>query len=63
MVTKVDVIVAGHTCLDVIPPLPEYDNIREFFPHHHPPRPMAPPAEESTGEYPHTLDLRRPPQA
>ena len=44
---------------NVIPPLPEYDHIREFFPNQHPPRPMAPPAEEAPGEYPNTLDLRR----
>jgi len=49
----------GHTP-NVIPPLADYDSIREFFPHGGPPRPMAPPAEEAPGEYPHTLDLRRP---
>ena len=38
----------------------DYDSIREFFPNQQPPRPMAPPAEEPAGEYPHTLDLRRP---
>ena len=37
---------------------PEVDALREFFPHTSP-RPMAPPAEESPDEYPHTLDLRR----
>ncbi|BFM09399.1 DUF2126 domain-containing protein [Halioxenophilus aromaticivorans] len=40
-------------------PRPEYDALREFYPNNHPPRPMAPPAEEPTDEYPHTLDLRR----
>lgn len=49
----------GHTP-HVVPPLGDFDSIREFFPNHHPPRPMAPPPEEPTGEYPHTLDLRRP---
>ncbi|MAT94518.1 MAG: IMP dehydrogenase [Halioglobus sp.] len=49
----------GHTP-SVIAPLADYDSIREFFPNQHPPRPMAPPAEESHLEYPHTLDLRRP---
>jgi uncharacterized protein (DUF2126 family)/transglutaminase-like putative cysteine protease len=49
----------GHTP-SVIPPLADYDSIREFFPNQQPPRPMAPPPEEPTDEYPHTLDLRRP---
>lgn len=40
-------------------PRPEIDAVREFFPETHPPRPMAPPPEESANEYPHTLDLRR----
>ncbi|NHN37006.1 transglutaminase family protein [Pseudomaricurvus alcaniphilus] len=40
-------------------PRPEVDALREFFPVNHPPRPMAPPPEESPDEYPHTLDLRR----
>ncbi|MFV8819228.1 DUF2126 domain-containing protein [Haliea sp. E17] len=51
----------GHTP-NVIPPLGDFDSIREFFPNHEPPRPMAPPPEEPPGEYPHTLDLRRPPE-
>lgn len=38
-------------------PRPDQDAIREFF--SEPPRPMEPPKEESPGEYPHTLDLRR----
>ncbi|GGO82598.1 IMP dehydrogenase [Marinobacterium nitratireducens] len=42
-------------------PRPEFDAIREFFPHEEAPKPMAPPPEEPTGEYPHTLDLRRQP--
>lgn len=37
-------------------PRPDLDALREFF--NEPPRPMAPPPEESPGEYPHTLDLR-----
>ena len=41
-------------------PRPEVDALREFFPNTTP-RPMAPPKEESPGEYPHTLDLRRAP--
>ncbi len=49
----------GHTP-SVVPPLADYDSIREFFPNHEPPRPMAPPAVEPDDEYPHTLDLRRP---
>lgn len=40
-------------------PRPDLDAVREFFTE--PPRPMAPPPEESPGEYPHTLDLRRKP--
>lgn len=38
----------------------EPDVLREFFPNHDP-KPMTPPPEESPGEYPHTLDLRRQP--
>ncbi len=49
----------GHTP-NVISPLGDFDSIREFFPNQQPPRPMAPPPEEPEGEYPHTLDLRRP---
>lgn len=40
-------------------PRPEFDAIREFYPNNEPARPMAPPPEESTEEYPFTLDLRR----
>ncbi|HBR99185.1 MAG TPA: IMP dehydrogenase [Gammaproteobacteria bacterium] len=39
-------------------PQPNVDALREFFPESTP-RPMQPPPEESPGEYPHTLDLRR----
>ncbi|MEJ2532490.1 MAG: transglutaminase family protein [Halioglobus sp.] len=49
----------GHT-QSGLPPQNELDSIREFFPNQEPPRPMAPPVEEPTDEYPHTLDLRRP---
>lgn len=42
-----------------ITPRPEVDAIREFFPSTQAPRPMEPPLEESPGEYPYTLDLRR----
>lgn len=48
----------GHT-QGTITPRPFNDAIREFFPNQQPPRPMAPPPEEPSGEYPHTLDLRR----
>ncbi|MBU2964762.1 transglutaminase family protein [Amphritea sp. 2_MG-2023] len=39
--------------------MPEFNGLREFFANHTPPRPMAPPQEMPTNEYPHTLDLRR----
>ncbi len=53
----------GHTPGTIMPP-PSTSALREFFGHsclgeNGPPRPMAPPPEELTGEYPHTLDLRR----
>ena len=38
---------------------PEFDAVRQFFPSHEPPRPMAPPPEQPTNEFPNTLDLRR----
>jgi uncharacterized protein (DUF2126 family) len=38
-------------------PRPVLDAVREFF--SEPRWPMVPPREESPGEYPHTLDLRR----
>jgi uncharacterized protein (DUF2126 family) len=41
-------------------PRPEVSALREFFINDGPPRPMAPPIEEPTNEYPYTLDLRRP---
>ncbi len=42
-----------------LPVTPAGKILREFFPHKHSPRPMAPPPEEPAGEYPYTLDLRR----
>ncbi len=48
----------GHTP-GPITPRPDINAMREFFPNETPPRPMAPPPEESPDEYPHTLDLRR----
>ncbi|TXS89228.1 transglutaminase family protein [Parahaliea maris] len=50
---------SGHS-QSILPPVGGLDSIREFFPNQQPPRPMAPPPEEPTEEYPHTLDLRRP---
>ncbi|NVK42407.1 MAG: transglutaminase family protein [Oceanospirillaceae bacterium] len=50
----------GHTP-GPITPRPEFEALREFFPHKEAPRPMAPPPEEPTNEYPYTLDLRRQP--
>jgi uncharacterized protein (DUF2126 family)/transglutaminase-like putative cysteine protease len=41
-------------------PRPEVSALREFFINDGPPRPMEPPIEEPTNEYPYTLDLRRP---
>ena len=41
-------------------PRPEVNALREFFENKEPPRPMEPPPEEPTNEYPYTLDLRRP---
>ncbi|MBK6736641.1 MAG: transglutaminase family protein [Haliea sp.] len=51
--------VVSHTQGPFIPQ-PEVDALREFFPDRHPPRPMAPPPEESPGEYPYILDMRSP---
>ena len=48
----------GHTAGPYIS-RPISDAVREFSTQQQA-RPMAPPAEESPGEYPHTLDLRRP---
>jgi len=39
-------------------PRPDINALREFFPNEQPPRPMAPPPEDPSGEYPNTLDLR-----
>ena len=51
----------GHTPGTLEPPA-EFDALREFHPEGHVPGPMAPPSEEPPGEYPYTLDLRRPPE-
>jgi uncharacterized protein (DUF2126 family) len=48
----------GHTPGSFTPP-PWVAPLARFFPGGTPPGPMAPPAEELPGEYPHTLDLRR----
>ena len=48
----------GFTQGALIPP-PAFSALRTFYEHEQVPRPMAPPAEESADEYPHTLDLRR----
>lgn len=48
----------GFTQGALIPP-PAFSALRTFYEHEKVPRPMAPPAEESADEYPHTLDLRR----
>jgi len=45
----------------VLLPPPAFSAIRTFYPHEQVPRPMAPPVEEVSDEYPHTLDLRRAP--
>ncbi len=39
-------------------PLPEFRSLGQFFPHGSPPGVMAPPAEEPSGEFPYTFDLR-----
>ncbi len=48
----------GHTAGSFTPP-PWIAPLARFFPGGTPPGPMAPPAEEAPGEFPHTLDLRR----
>ena len=48
----------GHTP-GTFTPQPEFNAVREFFPRDKVTRPMGPPPEESAGEYPYTLDLRR----
>lgn len=40
-------------------PRPEFDALREFYEHERVAKPMAPPPEEVSSEYPHTLDLRK----
>jgi uncharacterized protein (DUF2126 family) len=40
---------------------PDQNLLRNFYPDHAGPKPMAPPVEEIDNEYPHTLDLRRRP--
>jgi uncharacterized protein (DUF2126 family)/transglutaminase-like putative cysteine protease len=41
-------------------PMPEVSAMREFFPNDTVPRPMEPPPEEPSGEYPYILDMRSP---
>ena len=48
----------GHTP-GTFTPQPEFNAVREFFPRDKVTKPMGPPPEESPGEYPYTLDLRR----
>ena len=48
----------GHTPGTITPP-PWLAPMARFYVGGTPPGPMAPPAEELPGEYPHTLDLRR----
>jgi uncharacterized protein (DUF2126 family) len=48
----------GHSPGVIPPPVPP-PALRRFVPHDGLPRPMAPPPEEPSHEYPHTLDLRR----
>jgi uncharacterized protein (DUF2126 family)/transglutaminase-like putative cysteine protease len=48
----------GHTHGSFTPP-PSLAPLARFYPGGTPPGPMAPPAEEPAGEFPHTLDLRR----
>ncbi len=48
----------GHTAGSFTPP-PWIAPLARFFPGGTAPGPMAPPAEEPAGEFPHTLDLRR----
>ncbi len=49
---------AEHTP-DVLEPRFLSEATREFYPHGNPPQPMSPPLEETNGDYPYTLDLRR----
>ncbi|MCC6295459.1 MAG: transglutaminase family protein [Pseudomonadales bacterium] len=48
----------GHSPGVIPPPVPP-PALRRFVPHGGLPRPLAPPPEEPSHEYPHTLDLRR----
>ncbi|MGB5325255.1 MAG: transglutaminase family protein, partial [Pseudomonadales bacterium] len=48
----------GHTPGGLSPPS-NLHLVREFFPNQYIPRPMAPPLEEASDEYPLTLDLRK----
>ena len=48
----------GFTQGVLIPP-PAFSALRTFYPRQDVPRPMAPPMEEPSEEYPHTLDLRK----
>lgn len=48
----------GHTP-SVFTPAPEFDGLRSFYVNEQPPRPMSPPLEQPTDEFPLTLDLRR----
>lgn len=48
----------GFTQGALIPP-PEFQALRHFYPNESIPKPMAPPEEELSHEYPHTLDLRK----
>jgi uncharacterized protein (DUF2126 family)/transglutaminase-like putative cysteine protease len=43
----------------VLTPPPEFQALRSFYPSSDVPRPMSPPEEEISHEYPHTLDLRK----
>ncbi|TPE51802.1 transglutaminase family protein [Maribrevibacterium harenarium] len=44
---------------DVLMPPPEFNALRRFYPNETVPRPMSPPVEQISEEYPHTLDLRK----
>ena len=51
----------SHTQGAIIP-RPEVAAMRSFFPNNHVPRPMEPPHEEPSSEYPYILDMRAPPK-
>ncbi len=40
-------------------PPPAFDALRQFYPNEDVPKPMSPPKEEVSMEYPNTLDLRK----